>query len=294
MLNLTYRRRWITAILSICAVGFFAMRMFMPGNYRTGDVTTFQFESALLKDHRRVWVYLPPGYDASQEAYPLLILQDGQNVFDGNTSTHQGMEWRVDETLEKMIRQQQIAPLVVVAIDSTETRHDEYLPERVIQNGIEEGGGAERYATMLTDELLPYLHQHYRLLTGPNHTFVGGSSYGGVLSFYLAMQHADTFGAALIMSPSTSWNNRWMKRTADALFWKHNVKLWLDFGYGEGPTGDFVATVEALQAKGWRIPYDLQVVIDGGNHIEAAWARRFPDAINWLMNDAAFIEDKNK
>lgn len=282
------QRLWAAILFAAALVWLFFE--FKPSPFRTGNVSTFKFKSDYLNDNRRMWVYLPPGYESSSENYPILIMHDGQNVFDGKTSTHYGIEWRVDETLEQLIGDGTIPPLIVVAVDSTETRHDEYLPERVTLNGVTEGGNADQYALMLQEELLPYLQAQYRLKTGPRHTFVGGSSYGGVLSFYLAMEHADTFGAALVFSPSTSWNNNWMKRQADALFWKHNVKLWMDYGFSEFDPGIFFQTTDVLQEKGWQVPYDMQISVDGGMHYEGAWARRFPDAMKWLFNEAVFIE----
>ncbi len=288
--RLTTRQAIVPGLALLFAV-VWCVRFLAPSPFRTGNLSTFQFQSTVLDERRHVWVYLPPNYATSAEHYPILLMHDGQNVFDGNTSTHKGMEWRVDETLERMITAGEIPPLVVVAIDSNDHRANHYLPDRVIQNGVEEGGNAEQYASFLVDELLPYLHQQYRLKTGPHNTFVGGSSYGGVLSFYLAMKHSDTFGAALVVSPSAWWNNRWMKRTTEDLFWKHDVKLWLDIGYSEGGVEEFFATAEVLQNKGWRIPYDMQVTADGGFHLEAAWARRFPDMMTWLFNEAIFTQE---
>jgi predicted alpha/beta superfamily hydrolase len=290
MLRHTTWRFWFVILLAFIGIGWLVQTV-KPSPYRTGNVSTFTLHTKHLNDHRRVWVYLPPGYKTSTEQYPVLILHDGQNVFDGKTSTHEGMEWRVDETLERMITAGEIPPLIAVAVDSTDTRHDEYLPERVISNGVEDGGRASDYAAMLKEELLPYLKQTYRVKDGPNNTFVGGSSYGGVLSFYLAMEHSDTFGAALVVSPSTSWNNMWMKRTAESLFWKHDVKLWLDYGFGEFQPADFFMTVDALREKGWRQPYDMMVVVDGGYHFEAAWARRFPAMMQWLFSYPEFAQE---
>jgi predicted alpha/beta superfamily hydrolase len=278
----------IAFTLVVAAYG--SVNYLWPSPYRTGNVSTFHLDSSYLNDKRRIWLYLPPGYDATNEHYPILIMHDGQNVFDGNTSTHKGIEWRVDETLEEMISAGDIPPIVVAAIESTDTRHDEYLPERVTQNGITEGGNADQYALMLKEELLPLLRSNYRLKSGPQHTFVGGSSYGGILSFYLAMEHSETFGAALAFSPSVSWNNEWMKRTTDTLFWKHNVKLWVDMGMAEYGANQVFSLVDSLNNKGWQFPYEANLAIDGGIHFEGAWARRFPIAISWLLKDAVFIE----
>lgn len=260
--------------------------------YLTGNVSHIKFSSDYLGDSRRVWIYLPPDYGNTDDHYPVLYMHDGQNVFDGNTSTHQGIEWRVDETLEEVISSGEIPGLIVIAIESNDKRHDEYLPERVQLMGVMEGGDSHLYASMLIEELIPLINSLYRTKTGPKNTFIGGSSYGGILSFYLTIQHADVFGTGLIFSPSLQWNSEWMTKQVMNLHWKTEAHFWVSMGgQDDGEPGAFYRFRRALESKGWQSPYEIGGLLDGrGNHSEASWARSFPLAMNWLFNEAVFTD----
>ena len=91
-----------------------------------------EFRSEALGGTRRIWVYLPPRYTFETERrYPVLYLQDGQNVFDGATAFIAGREWEVDEAAERLIARNEIEPLIVVAVDNGgERRIAEYTPTR--------------------------------------------------------------------------------------------------------------------------------------------------------------------
>jgi len=287
--------RWHKGKITIVVITFIALvwltSSLMPSKYRTGNVSSFHLNSKHLGDFRRIWVYLPPNYKTSDDSYPVLYMHDGQNVMDGNTSTHRGIEWRVDESLENMITNGEIPPLIVVAIDSNKKRHDEYLPVSVQLAGKFQGGRSDQYAAMLIEELMPKIKDQYRVKEGPRHTLIAGSSFGGILSFYLAINHSDVFGTAILMSPSLWWNDQWMKQTINNLHWKKDVHFWVDTGtHGDGDLGQFSAFHDALLDKGWLEPYQISGTIEyGATHIESAWARRFPEAISWALNQAVYV-----
>src|SRR5688572_19632782 len=98
----------------------------------TGDIRRHtRFRSHILGRDRTLLVYLPPGYDPrGVQRYPVLYLQDGQNVFDKATSI--GEEWQVDETAQQLITDGEIRPIIIVAIfHAVEQRADEYTPTAV-------------------------------------------------------------------------------------------------------------------------------------------------------------------
>lgn len=143
------------------------------------------FTSRLLRNHRDVIVYLPPDYEANRrKRYPVLYLQDGQNLFDGTTSFTYGQEWRVDETAQSLIKGGEIEPLIIVGIHNAgHERTDEYTPTRDTRRKV--GGKAEIYGRMLVEELKPVIDSRYRTLSHASHTGLGGSSLGGLVSLYL-------------------------------------------------------------------------------------------------------------
>ncbi len=184
----------------------------------TGDFRLFKgFQSKYLTRPRELLIYLPPGYKARpNRRYPVLYLQDGQNLFDGATSYMQGQEWRVDETAEKLIRTGEIEPLIIVGIYNTgDHRIDEYTP--TTDHRRARGGKAHLYAAMLTRELKPFVDHEFRTRRGPQNTGLGGSSLGGLLTLTIGLQLPHVFGKLAVMSPSLWWDNELALQRARAV-----------------------------------------------------------------------------
>jgi predicted alpha/beta superfamily hydrolase len=244
------------------------------------------FRSAALGTTRRVWVYLPPQYAAEPaRRFPVLYLQDGQNVFDGATAFLAGKEWEVDETVERLSSEGRIEPLVVVAVESGgERRAFEYLPTRDPRVG--DGGGADLYGRMLVEELKPWVDSRYRTKAGREDTAVAGSSFGGILSLYVGLRHPEVFGRIAALSTSVWVDDRFIVRFLEALPAKPDTRVWTDIGTSEGSSAlhEARALREALERKGWREGLDLRYVEAGGAvHDETAWAKRMPAVLEFLF-----------
>src|SRR5260221_5093169 len=86
----------------------------------TGDIRLHKkFHSRFLPQERDIIVYLPPGYEKQNAThYPVLYMQDGQNLYDVATSFFPGMERHMDESAEALIRQEAIRPLIIVGVYS--------------------------------------------------------------------------------------------------------------------------------------------------------------------------------
>ena len=112
----------------------------LPGIIRaesaTGDLRLHEFRSRVFHNTRFLRVWLPPGYDNPQNAgrrYPVFYLNDGQNLFEPATSFN-GVEWQVDETSDRLIREGIVPPLIVVGLDNAgKDRSREYMPHRSLQ-----------------------------------------------------------------------------------------------------------------------------------------------------------------
>ena len=119
------------------------------------------FQSEILDNDRHVLIYLPPGYDEElEEAYPVLYVNDGQNVFNTDTS-FAGVDWGMDETLDRLIEAGLVRKIIVAAIFNTPDRTEEYTHTPDPDEG---GGNAEAYAFFLINELKPYVDENYRTL----------------------------------------------------------------------------------------------------------------------------------
>lgn len=249
-----------------------------------------KFHSNVLANERDVLVYLPPGYADSvgqeneSRRFPVLYLQDGQNLFDAATSFH-GVEWGVDETAQRLILGGRIEPLIIVGVYNTgDSRMDEYTPTQDPRQ--KRGGKADLYGRFLIEELKPFLDRNYRTLAGPEFTGLGGSSLGALVTLYLGLKNPQVFSKLMVMSPSVWWDHGMILRFAQQLRAKPSTRIWLDIGSKEGKfTPGYVRQLrDLLITQGWRLDADLKFTeIRGGHHTEAAWAKRVEPALRFLF-----------
>jgi len=246
-----------------------------------------RFRSKALRAERDVTVYLPPGYDEdARRSYPLLILQDGQNLFDPETSFVRGRTWRVAESADAAVEAGEVEPVVIAGVaNGGERRLAEYTPSRDWKMG---GGDARKYGEMLIAELLPFLRSHYRLRRGREDNGIGGSSLGGLFSLWMGLEHPEAFGKLAVLSPSVWWNHKYivsyLNERAPEL--RERPRIWLDVGDAEGrrTLGDAELLEARLKANGWRVGADLHFErVAGGKHDEASWAERVRPMLQFLF-----------
>jgi enterochelin esterase-like enzyme len=230
---------------------------------------------------REVQVWLPPGYGESPSArFPVLVMHDGQNLFDHVAA---GAEWQVDEAAETGVRDGTLAPFIVVAVASTGTRTLDYTPVPMQREGREQGGGAAAYGRYVVEELLPLIDARYATRVGPEHRAVGGSSFGGLVTLWLLLHHRAQFGAGLVVSPSVWWGDEHILGAVARHARGPGPRIWLDIGEDEGwwhAVRPVRRLREALAAAGW--PASAYVEAPGDGHDEAAWARRVPAMLRFL------------
>lgn len=258
----------------------------------TGDIRAPKsFHSNILKNDREVIVYLPPAYDAAKaRRYSVLYMHDGQNLFDGATSFIPGVEWRIDETAQRLINAGRIEPLIIVGVYNTKDRIDEYTPSADAK--YKAGGKADLYGRMLVEELKPFIDSQYRTKRDAKHTGLAGSSLGGLASLYLALKYPKVFGRAGVVSPSVWFANKHILHFVESLSKKPDARLWIDIGTKEGRTpeeaqqsvDDAKLLRDALVKKGWRMGKDLNYLeAEGAQHNEAAWAARVESILAFLF-----------
>lgn len=255
----------------------------------TGDVRYVEsFHSKVLGNTRTLRIWLPPHYEEERNRrYPVLYMHDGQNVFDGKTSYIPNMEWRADEAAQGLIRAGLIEPIIIVAIDNGGVeRGNEFLPTKATVGKNTYGGKANLYGQMLLTEIKPMIDGTYRTKPDAANTGLCGSSFGGIITYYLGITHPGAFSKLAIVSPSVWWDNRWAVHQALGLKKKLPLKMWIDIGTSEGPgsVGDTDALVKALTQKGWKPGKDLAYVVDGfAKHNEEAWSRRMMAILMYLF-----------
>ncbi len=173
----------------------------VPGRVTlTGDIRiTKNFHSNLLNNDRTLIVYLPPGYEQHpDQRYPVIYMQDGQNLFDESTS-FAGIEWRMDEAAQRLIGGDEVNPFIIVGIYNTPQRTAEFTPPPLASDSASAHG--DLYARFLVEAVKPWIDQTYRTQTDRAHTLIGGASFGGLISLYTAQTHPQIFGQILVLSP---------------------------------------------------------------------------------------------
>ncbi|MEW6127768.1 MAG: alpha/beta hydrolase-fold protein [Acidobacteriota bacterium] len=278
---------FVTAFILLCPDAESIFR-FYNGNMVVEQIEThYSFGSGALVPKRNVSVYLPPDYHLKAEArFPVLYLQDGQNLFNPQTA-YSGVAWQVDETAQQLILEKKIPSLIIVGIDNTgEQRIDEYTP--VHSRG--RGGNADFYGKMFIEELKPFIDHTYRTLPEREYTGLGGSSLGGLLSLYLGIKRHDVFSRLAVMSPSVWWANGFLLQEIAALPNRLPLRIWLDIGRREGRHHKTQARLlhDLLLRKGWRKHRNARLAdfryleVPKAQHDESAWGARFHKVLRFL------------
>lgn len=246
------------------------------------------FRSHFLLHPRTLLVYLPPSYRLSQRRYPVLYMQDGNNLFDPTTG-FMGREWRLDETLEKLFAQRLLPEMIVVGIYNTPARFDEYTWYPHVFEGHACGGNGYHYARCLAEEIKPLIDREYRTEAAFEHTGIMGSSLGALISFYTAHMYPETFSKVGMMSPTVYWADHAILN--DVWDFPSHLRLWVDIGTEEGSNPDTEETVEStqlfvqnLEAAGYVANVNLGFYIDYlAGHDEIAWGQRVEKPLRFLF-----------
>jgi len=246
-----------------------------------------EFESKILGNSRELTVYLPAGYDAKEDRrYPVLYMQDGQNLFDAERAYIPGQHWQMKEAADNAIGERTASPVIIVGVDHGGiARMDEYTPNRDKQH--KGGGRANDYARMLIEELKPLIDARYRTLPDAANTAIGGSSLGGLVSLHAGLERPDAFGRIAAMSPSVWWGGRVILDEVDA-FDGPPPRLWIDTGGREGAEALYDARKlrDRVQAKGWGEDAFQYYEDRRADHSERAWAKRVRLVLEFLFPPA--------
>lgn len=269
------------------------------GPYRrldvTGDVRRIPVRGgpgAMEATTRDLLVWLPPGYDAPENAgrsYPVLYLMDGQNIFEPAPGL--AAEWGVDEAAQRLVEAEEVRPLIIVGVPHAgEHRMSEYLPFGSINGHAAMGNG---FVSWLRREAMPRVERAFRVQTGPENTGIGGASLGGSISLFAATKHPEVFGRVLVESLPLLGDDGVGKRA-----YLDGVRRWPDrvfIGMGGRETGNtdagrneayiaWATEIADRMAEAGVSPDSVMSRIDPqANHNEAAWAARFPEALRFLF-----------
>lgn len=279
----------------------------LTGGTLRGTFIQHKMLSENLGGERNVTIRLPENYSPEQKRYPVIYLQDGQNMFDRRTG-FAGQEWQVDETVSELTAQGKMPEAILVAIDNGGgSRLAEYSHVADPEYG---GGGGQQYEDFLTKELMPAVETTYSV--NPKSRVLLGSSMGGLVSLAIGLAHPGMFASVGALSPSVWWADGHLptdilkSRPAPA----EHPRVWLDMGTEEGSSDNFGTreidngtfserpqggngvqdvrdrsreTGLALLHRGWTLDRDLRYHEPiGAGHNEGSWSHRMPEVLTWL------------
>lgn len=232
----------------------------------------FLFESKILENERKIQVYLPPDYN-EEASYPTIYLFDAHVYL---------TRVEVPNILDNMITEGQIEPMIAVMISNpTSSSRYQELPLNF------------EFKDFMVTELIPHIRSKYSTSTLPKDNYIGGISYGGLASTFIAYYHPDICGK--VLSQSASY---WRGLKLDDQFgnelrmdWlidkinrekKKDIKFFLDWGLQENMVlGSNRKFAEILHKKG----YDFKFEEFNGWHDWSNSRKTFPRGLRYLLKD---------
>lgn len=262
---------------------------------------------------RNIEIWLPAEYNSDpKKTYPVLYMQDGQNVFNASTAIHK-IAWEADDTAAKFIANKRVEPFIIVAIWNTNDRFVEYFPEKAALNFTQSDRGifnqatqtvnpkgskllGDEYLQFLTQELKPYIDKTYRTKKDAASTAICGSSMGALISLYALCEYPNVFGEAACIS--THWplvpdlangtlSEAFKKYLYEKMPSHENHRIYFDYGtatldkYYE-PHQKAVDNI--MKAKGYGDENWISKKFEGDAHIEKDWQERFHEILIFLYS----------
>ena len=281
----------------------------------SGKIDSIEKFKSEYVDARNVDIWLPDGYSKDKQ-YAVLYMHDGQMLFDAKTTWNK-QEWSVDETASKLIATIEAVDFIVVGISSiSEKRHADYFPQKPFDDlspndkafvniTLQEAGltketfqpVSDNYLKFIVEELKPYIDQTYATAKGPEHTFIMGSSMGGLISLYAICEYPNVFGGAACMS--THWPGIFSVENnpipeAFFAYMRKNLpdpkthRIYFDYGTAtldalypplQKKKADTVKVEKGFTSTNWETHK-----FEGADHSENAWSERLSIPILFLMS----------
>jgi enterochelin esterase-like enzyme len=280
----------------------------------SGTIVDLGVLKSRYADPRRVVVWLPSGYSALGPKYSVLYMHDGQNLFDKATAGY-GMEWEVDEHVDRLIRDGKVRPTIVVGIWNTPKRLQEYVPAKAFatlpptyrdQVRALYGGDplSDGYLKFIVRELKPMIDRRFNVKRDRANTIIMGSSMGALVSLYAIDEYPRVFGAAGMMS--THWplsfkpdnktlsdeeyeavSSTFERYLTPALPDPATHKLYFDHGSEtlDAVYARYQARVDqVVAARGYRPDVNwMSRSFPGQKHNETSWASRLDVPLTFLL-----------
>jgi predicted alpha/beta superfamily hydrolase len=292
---------------------YFAIAQSMP-KVNKGSITRIENFNSKYVASRNIDIWLPQDYNINNK-YAVLYMQDGQMLYDSNTTWNK-KSWMLQDAITKLTNENKINNVIVVGIwNGGERRHSEYFPQKpfqqlskaqqeVIYKGVRKNNvsvfnnyelNADNYLKFIVEELKPFIDQKFSTHANFKNTFIGGSSMGGLISMYAVCEYPKIFGGAICMS--THWpgifemeNNpipeAFINYLASNLPRAKNHKIYFDCG---DKTLDALyppiqnKVDEVMRNKGYSEKNWMTQYFPGQEHSEVAWSQRVEIPLSFML-----------
>ena len=294
----------LLSILLILSASVFAVEN-LP-KVLSGSIQRIESFQSKFVPARNVDVWLPEGYNSSKK-YNVIYMHDGQMLFD-STTTWNKKEWKVDEVFSQLIKDKKIEKCIVVGIWNNDSeRIPEYFPNKIFNQLTEatqkklsdkycngKSANGDNYLKFIVSELKPYIDKNFSTYDDKDHTFMMGSSMGGLISIYAISEYPTVFNGVACMS--TAWLSfiepnyeipmaafDYLKQKIASSF---GHKIYMDYGTGESDknyvlTQSFVDLI--AKGKGYNDYSYLSKVYEKDEHNEIAWSKRLHVPVEFLL-----------
>lgn len=301
----------IILALALCLLGCTAWFLFekkrtsLDPQVNSGTLEFYHDFHSVHISPRTVTVWLPDGYQTGEECC-VLYMHDGQMLFD-STTTWNRQEWKVDEVLGRLMADGTVKRTIVVGIDNTPERLRELLPGKIQSymdaDDIEDPAYAlgDSYLKFVTEEVKPFIDSLYRPLTDREHTFIAGSSMGGLISLYALCEYPEVFGGAACLSSHISISylkdftddsdaaaDAFLRYVSDMMPDRETTRLYMDYGKAgyDSAYGPYQERMDSLfLSRGWDEDHYRSLAFEGHDHNETCWASRLHEPLQFLLGE---------
>lgn len=255
-----------------------------------GTLKIVEMAMDTMPDHRKrtIRIWLPPTYDGIRK-FPVLYMHDGQNLFGGLDDR---WKWFVEKEMAKLSEDDQV---MVVGVDTANTRFEELCPpwplssfilEKPYSHNAESKG--DLYGKFITDIVKPFIDANFSTKPEKEYTGIGGSSMGGIESFYLFLSYPDIFGKALCFSVATGVSEMtWiLKQLREGFPGIKEERIYLFNGGQTVDAGNILPTIELYQELvqlGMDYHHACCVIDSREPHYESCWQKYFADGVRYLF-----------
>jgi predicted alpha/beta superfamily hydrolase len=238
-----------------------------------------------LGRERTIRVLLPRNYTQTEKSFPVLYMQDGQNLFDPATAAFG--DWRIPKTMEKLALKKQV---IIVGIDNGGVdRINEYAPYKMGKSG----GEGDAYVCFIIENLKPFIDNEYRTLPQRENTGIAGSSMGGLIALYAGLKYGEIFGKTGVLSPSIWFNPKILDLINETPSRKNRdfvPQQYFNQFYVCASKREMQGMEKTLENVYWSFKNvgfsdeQIRVVIqERGKHNEFFWSREFKPMLEWLF-----------